>query len=193
MARPKKPIDPVKVEALAALGCTSFEIGAELAPEGKPAIDHKTIERRFGVTLKKAADRRKCRIRSWLHKEAAKGNTAIIIFLAKCELGYKEPATTDIHVTAVANANLPPHVTESAKKQFAEIDRLMRLEAEAERSLEDLPTAASAPAKVDGPGRTEPLYAEAAQGNGEQPKSVATTELKAESTPVAPAWHWPKS
>jgi len=122
MARPKTPIDPERVERLAAIGCSAAEIGAELAPEGRPAIDHKTIERRFGVTLKKAADRRKCRIRSWLHKEAAKGNTAIIIFLAKVELGMKEhDPLVNLSVTANANSSAPIAYTPEQREKLAEL------------------------------------------------------------------------
>jgi hypothetical protein len=123
MARPKAQVDPSKVEALAAIGCTAAEIGAELD------CHERTIERRFAPVLKNGEQKRKTRIRHWLYKQAAGGNTAIIIFLAKCELGMKEPRddAVNVQVNTIA-ANNVFAVTDQAKKHFAEIDQLVRRE-----------------------------------------------------------------
>jgi hypothetical protein len=54
MGRPKIPIDEVKVEELASVGCSAEEIASLLTPPGsKRAVDHRTIERRFAPALKK--------------------------------------------------------------------------------------------------------------------------------------------
>src|SRR5258705_13852274 len=83
MARPKIPIDEAKVEKLAAVGASVPEIAAELAPEGKKSLNHKTIERRFGYLVKKGTEKRNLRIRSVLVKEALEVDKPVLIFACK--------------------------------------------------------------------------------------------------------------
>jgi hypothetical protein len=103
MGRPRAQIDPLKVEAIAAIGCPPNEIAAELG------CGEMTIHRRFGTVVKKGHEKCKTRIRSKLFKEAMGGNMAALIFLAKAVCGLREhdPAT-NITVTASANANGEP-------------------------------------------------------------------------------------
>lgn len=147
---------------------------------------------------------RKTHLRSWLYREAQKGSAAVLIFLAKVELGMKEAPTTAVNVTT-AIANGVPIVTEEVKRRFSEIGRIVREEAERERAAElnDAPAVASEPAVVNALVRSEQLSAETAKeaavpaaaappgerlesnqlGNGE-PKAEPARETR---------WQWPAS
>src|SRR5215510_11445225 len=85
MARPKKEIDPKKVEQLAMVGCPPHEIAAELD------CGEMTIHRRFGTAVKKGTERGKTRIRSKLFQMAMQGNLGAAIFLGKAICGMREP------------------------------------------------------------------------------------------------------
>jgi hypothetical protein len=113
MARPRKPIDPKKVEQLASIGCPPNEIAAVLGCEVK------TIERRFGVLVKSGSDRGKKRIRSKLFQAAVNGNIAAIIFLSKAWLGMRESDPVNINVSA--NAFSATGLTEEQKKQISRL------------------------------------------------------------------------
>ena len=119
MARPKKLIDPQKVEALAAIGCPTDEIAAELD------CGINTIERRFGVLVKKGHKKCQKRVRSILFKQAGDGNTAAAIFLAKAICGWKEHPDTVINVSATATGG---HITisDEQKKELSRMARIIR-------------------------------------------------------------------
>jgi hypothetical protein len=120
MARPKIPIDESKVEKLAAVGASIPEIAAELAPEGKKSLNHKTIERRFGYLLKKGAEKRNLRIRSVLVKEALAGNTPVLIFACKTLLGLKEHDPVSINVSATATGG-SIQISDDDRKRLEEL------------------------------------------------------------------------
>lgn len=100
MARPKKEIDPKKVEQLAMVGCPPNEIAAELD------CHVRSIHRRFATVVKKGAEKGKTRIRSQLFKMAMQGNLGATIFLAKAWCGMKEPQdpAVSVNVSAMATA-----------------------------------------------------------------------------------------
>ena len=110
MARPRKPIDPKKVERLASIGCPPSEIAAALN------IEHKLIERRFGDVVKKGHETSRKRCRSWLFAKAAKGDTACIIFLAKAWCGMKEHPDVAINVSATATGGSIQFTPETKKE-----------------------------------------------------------------------------
>jgi hypothetical protein len=90
VARPKKEIDPEKVETLAGMGLSAELIAAVLG------CDHHTIERRFAPILKKGRQKRDGRLMVKLYQEAlgTPCNTAIAIFLAKNWLGMATGRTS---------------------------------------------------------------------------------------------------
>jgi hypothetical protein len=103
MARPTKPIDPVAVEKLAAMG-----LSAELIA-GYLDVDHRTIERRFAPILKKGHQKRDARLMVKLYQEAMgtpdkpgvpgkPSNTAALIFCAKNWLGMSDRPDTVISI-----------------------------------------------------------------------------------------------
>jgi len=124
MARPRKQIDPEKVEKLAMVGCPPNEIAAELGCE------HKTIDRRFGGVVKKGAERGKLRIRSKLFKMAIEeDNLGAAIFLAKAWCGMRERedgVTVNVSQTAVTlnPAQVKANLAELQKIVLAEAKRL---------------------------------------------------------------------
>ena len=96
MARPRKQIDPKKVEDLAMVGCPPNEIAAVLGCQTS------TIERRFAAVVKKGADKGKRMVRSQLFKLAMQGNLGAACFLAKAWLGMREVDPVNINVSANA-------------------------------------------------------------------------------------------
>jgi hypothetical protein len=91
MSRPRKKIDLAELEKLYQLQCTEKEVAAFLG------ISVKTLERRKKISkFAEAMDAAKAKgivsVRRMLFGQAAKGNIAAIIFLAKNLLGYKDYA-----------------------------------------------------------------------------------------------------
>jgi hypothetical protein len=138
MARPKLQIDSEDIQNLAAVGCSVEEIAALITPderviEGK-FINHKTIERRFGPTLKKGRAMMKGQLRSRLFERAMAGDTAILIFLAKTILGLRElKETPDVNVSVKAAASVASvadtRSQEQIKAELVELQRAIRDEA----------------------------------------------------------------
>ncbi len=97
MARPLKEINWDVVDKLIEAGCNGLEIAAKFR------IDADTFYNRFKKEYcfsfqdysGKAQDCGKADIKSMLHAKAlnnsAPGNTTLLIFLARCRLGMKEP------------------------------------------------------------------------------------------------------
>lgn len=108
MARPKREINWEVVEKLIECGCTGLEIAAKFK------IDDDTFYRRFreeyGVRFADysgpASQCGKAELRSMLYAKAlnnkAPGNSQLLLFLARCELGMREP-----EVTSLLAANQP--------------------------------------------------------------------------------------
>jgi hypothetical protein len=110
VARPRKSIDPEIVLRLACIGCTPEEIAAELD------AGISTIKRRFEPVIKKGHEKSRRMVRSLLFKQAAQGNTAVIIFLSKVWLGMKEQADTVINVSATATGGSIQFSAEDRKR-----------------------------------------------------------------------------
>jgi len=84
MARPKIQIDPIEVEKLAAMGCTTKEIASFF----DCSVD--TIDRRFAESLLKGKEKGKIKLRRLQWQAAEKGNVAMLIFLGKQYLGQRD-------------------------------------------------------------------------------------------------------
>jgi hypothetical protein len=111
MARPRKQIDPVKVEQMASIGCSVREIALLLD------VNESTIKRRFSLPLHKGGAKLCHTVKKVLFREVNKGNTMALIFAAKCYCGLKEHADTVINVSATAVGN-SIQFTEETKKQL---------------------------------------------------------------------------
>ena len=98
MARPKKDIDPKKVQRLANLGCPAEEIAAVLD------CNVSTIKRRFAPLLQKGRLRCAQIIRSQLIRKAKEGCVPVIIFLGKALLGLRENDPISINVAATGGS-----------------------------------------------------------------------------------------
>ena len=83
-------IDLVELEKLCSLQCTDEEVAAFLH------VTVRTIERRrqqqpaFAAAMERGRAKGRISVRRTLHSQAAQGNTAAAIFLAKNLLGYRD-------------------------------------------------------------------------------------------------------
>jgi hypothetical protein len=113
MARPRKQIDPDKVETLAADGCTAEEIGALL--DAKKT----TISSRFRIPFQKGHQKLRHTLKRQLVKQALSGNTAALIFANKvyCDLRETPDTTINVSATAVGGQVI---FSEETKKQLEE-------------------------------------------------------------------------
>lgn len=100
MARPKKQIDPIEVEKLAAMGCANTEIAAFFDCSAD------TIERRFAGVLRKGREKGKTKLRRLQWQAAEKGNVVMLIWLGKQYLGQKEHIDQTIDLDANVEVTL---------------------------------------------------------------------------------------
>lgn len=84
MGRPKKPIDEEQVRQLAAIDCSLEEMALILK------CDEKTLRNRFSQVIKEGRASGTMSLKRQLFKKVQEGNTAVIIFLSKVKLGYRE-------------------------------------------------------------------------------------------------------
>jgi len=105
MARPKAKPDIKIIEALAAEMCSVEEIAAEVG------CSKRTLERRFGVLLKKGKSRGCVRLRRAQWKAAVGGNITMQIWLGKQYLNQSDKF--DVGTTDANGFNF---VTSSEKK-----------------------------------------------------------------------------
>jgi hypothetical protein len=121
MARPRKAVDPAKVQAFAAQGCTSGEIGSALDVSGD------TIERRYAVPLVKGRHQLNRLLKSKMLEQIDLGNTAVLIFALKSVCGLREPredaVTVNVSQTAIT---LTP---QQLKANLTELRQAVREEA----------------------------------------------------------------
>lgn len=96
MARPRKVLDPKKIEAMAAVGCTAEEIAILLD------VSTRTIGGRFCRPFKNGQTKLKHTLKRELVAQAKAGNTAALIFAAKVYCGLRENPDTVINVSANA-------------------------------------------------------------------------------------------
>jgi hypothetical protein len=123
MARPRKIVDPVQVEKMAAIGCTAKEIGILLG------VSESTIERRYAIPLTKGNSKLCHALKRALFREATRPackNPMALIFAAKVYCGMREPredaVTVNVSQTAIS-------ITDETKKRLAEMHALIRREA----------------------------------------------------------------
>jgi hypothetical protein len=118
MARPRKQIDALQVEQLAAISCPIDEIATIVG------CGRHTLMRRYATEL--AAGRSKCRktIRAKLFHSMNKGNIHATIFLAKAVCGMREnDPQTVVNVTQQAIS-----ITDQTKARLAELHQMIRRE-----------------------------------------------------------------
>jgi hypothetical protein len=100
MARPKKIVDPVEVEKLAAMGCTTDEIAAFFD------CSRDTIERRFAAKIRKGKERGRTRLRRLQWQAAEKGNATLMIWLGKQYLGQTDKIDQKLEAAADIKASV---------------------------------------------------------------------------------------
>lgn len=88
MARPRKKIDPILVEKLAAIHCTITEIASVC----DCSVD--TLERRFADIIEKGKSKGKTKLRQGLWELASKGNLGALIWLSKQHLDMTDKTET---------------------------------------------------------------------------------------------------
>lgn len=120
--RPRKQIDPRKVEAMASVGSPASEIAAVLG------CNEKTIERNFGTVLKNGHQKCCHTVRSELFKQVRAGNVAATIFLAKALLGLRENPDTVFNISASATGGII-QVSEESRKQLVDLASEIRARA----------------------------------------------------------------
>lgn len=89
MPRPKTKIDLLELEKLYGMQCTDEEVAAFFD------ISTRTLSRRrqvkkFAEAIERARAKGRVSVRRFLFRQAANGNVAAAIFLAKNLLGYKD-------------------------------------------------------------------------------------------------------
>ena len=98
MGRPKANIDVGEVEKLCALQCTDVEVAAFIG------VSVRTLERRkkqkaFTEGMERGRAKGRVSVRRHLFAQAAKGNVAAAIFLAKNLLGYRDVLSNEHRVS----------------------------------------------------------------------------------------------
>ena len=114
MARPKKVIDPKKVQRLANIGCPPEEIAAALD------CSVNTIQRHFGPGVQQGRLYCQQTVRSLLIKKAREGCVPVIIFLGKALLGLRENEPISINVAATGGS-IALGVPEEQKKKIEQL------------------------------------------------------------------------
>ena len=104
MARPTKKIDKAEFEKLCGLFCTLTDISAffDCSEDTIERWCKKTYKMGFAEIYKKCSSIGKASLRRWQFQAAAKGNTAMLIFLGKNYLGQAD----NVHVEANADGKL---------------------------------------------------------------------------------------
>ena len=97
VGRPKADIDPVVVEKLAGMLCTSREIAAYFG------VDHQTILNNFSPVLEKGRETGKMSLRRKQYATALSGNVSMMIWLGKNDLGQADRREIDsnVHLTGL--------------------------------------------------------------------------------------------
>lgn len=89
MGRPRTKIDVVELEKLCGMQCTDAEIAAWFGCSTR-TIERRRVSSRFSETMDQARAKGRVSVRRMLFAQAAKGNVAAAIFLAKNVLGYRD-------------------------------------------------------------------------------------------------------
>jgi hypothetical protein len=119
VGRPRKIVDPVEVEKMAAVGCTPEEIGGILNCSAR------TVDQRFCKPFKKGQQKLRHTLKRVLLREAVTGNTAALIFAAKVYCGLREPrddaVTVNVNQTALS-------IDDETKRKLATMHAMIRRE-----------------------------------------------------------------
>ena len=89
MARPKKKIDLSELEKVYTLQCTDREAASFLGVSER-TLARRRKEKKFAEIIEAALAKGRLSVRRDLFRQAANGNVAAAIFLAKNILGYKD-------------------------------------------------------------------------------------------------------
>lgn len=84
MARPRKKIDIDQVKKLAAMNCSTAEIGSVLGCSAD------LLQRRFAAALKEGRDLGRMSLKRKMFDTAMNGNVTMMIWLSKQMLGYTD-------------------------------------------------------------------------------------------------------
>lgn len=95
MARPKKEIDAKVVEAMAYVGAPNTDIAAYFS------VNEGTIRKRFSEILAKARAGRRVKLRELQWDAAKHGNTTMLIWLGKQDLGQADKQETTGETTVI--------------------------------------------------------------------------------------------
>jgi hypothetical protein len=87
--RPKKQIDPRKVEQLAMVGCSHEEIALITG------IHRNTLERNYSATIKAGTAKRNGSLRKMQYEAAKRGNVVMMIWLGKQWLNQRDRPALD--------------------------------------------------------------------------------------------------
>jgi hypothetical protein len=113
MARPRKQIDPKKVESLAAEGCTAEEIAACLD------VRARLIETRFHASVKTGRQKLHRFLKREMVRHVRRGNVAALIFGLKAYCGLRE--TDPVSINVAANAVTAFGLNDEQKKQISRL------------------------------------------------------------------------
>jgi len=94
MPRPRVKIDLVELEKLCGMQCTDAEIAAFFGVSTR-TIERRRQVKRYSEIMDSSKAKGRVSIRRSLFREAARGNIAAIIFLAKNVIGYRDIVNTE--------------------------------------------------------------------------------------------------
>ena len=94
MARPRVKIDLTELEKLYGMQCTDEEVAAFLGISTRTLARRKQVKKNAEV-IDRAKAKGRVSVRRFLFRQAANGNIAAAIFLAKNVLGYKDVVSNE--------------------------------------------------------------------------------------------------
>lgn len=127
MARPIKEIDWDVVDEYIESGSNGIEIAADLRIQ--PQTFYRRFEEEYGVSFQNYSSEYdgagRAKLRSMLHRKALNndenGNQHLLVFLARCRLGMKEPET--VHLVAANQEQIDQsHVIMQLQHRIAELE-----------------------------------------------------------------------
>lgn len=135
MARPRVKIDQAELEKLCGMQCTDEETAAWFG------CSTRTIERlrasgRYNERMDRARAKGRVSVRRMLFAQAAKGNVAAAIFLAKNILGYRDVLTSE-HSGPGGGPIAFASQTDLSKLSDEELELLQALMAKAQRQKKE--------------------------------------------------------
>jgi hypothetical protein len=132
MPRPRTKIDLVELEKLYGMQCTDEEVAAFVGVSTR-TLARRRQNKKFADIADKAKAKGRVSVRRALFKQAATGNIAAAIFLAKNLLGYKDIVSNELSGpdgTAIQIASKPNY------EQLSD-EELQQLRSIAEKTLTD--------------------------------------------------------